>query len=103
MADNNMSGRVQEVLTKAAVDREFRTGLLTDPRTTLEKLAGQPLPESLRVKFIERDSDCDAMFVLPDPVAAEELTSEELEAVAGGLSGITIGDVTICWETEKTS
>ena len=100
MTDNNMSGRVQEVLTRAAVDREFRTGLLTDPRTTLEKLPGQPLPEGLRVKFIEKDSDCDAMFVLPDRVATDELTSEELEAVAGGLSGTTFGDITICWETE---
>lgn len=95
----NMSGRVQEVLAKAALDRDFRAGLLTDPRTTLEKMAGRPLPENLRVKFIEKDGDCDAMFVLPDPVVADELTPEELEAVAGGFD-ITVGDIHICWHTE---
>ena len=49
--------------------------------------------------FIEKDADCDAMFVLPDPVATDELTPEQLEAVAGGCSGegIQVGDVNICW------
>ena len=40
------------------------------------------------------------MFVLPDPVAANELTPEQLEAVAGGCAGdFSLGDITICWYT----
>ena len=39
------------------------------------------------------------MFVLPDPVATDELTPEQLEAVAGGCFDIEIGDIHICWET----
>ena len=86
----NVNERVQEVLSKSALDSEFRAGLLTDPRATLEKMAGEPLPDNLRVKFIEKDGDCDAMFVLPDPIAADELTSQELEAVAGGVGDLHI-------------
>ncbi|MXW34257.1 MAG: NHLP leader peptide family natural product precursor [Chloroflexi bacterium] len=99
MTSTNDQGRVQEVLARSAVDSEFRAGLLTDPRATLEKAAGRQMPENLRVKFIEKDSDCDAMYVLPDPVATDELTPEQLEAVAGGCFDIDIGDITICWET----
>lgn len=96
----NLNDRVQEVLSKAALDGEFRAGLLTDPRTTLEKMAGRPLPENIRVKFIEKDSDCDAMFVLPDPINQDELTNAELEAVAGGIWDWSFGDITICWKTD---
>lgn len=99
MTSTNDQGRVQEVLARSAVDSEFRAGLLTDPRATLEKAAGKQMPENLRVKFIEKDSDCDAMFVLPDPVATDQLTPEQLEAVAGGCINIDIGDIEICWET----
>lgn len=91
--------RVQEVLARSAVDGEFRAGLLTDPRNALEKATGKQLPENLRVKFIEKDTDCDAMFVLPDPVSPDELTPEQLESVAGGCISIEIGDITLCWES----
>ena len=99
MATTNDQGRVQEVLARSAVDNDFRTGLLTDPQATLEQSAGRQLPENLRVKFIEKDPDCDVMFVLPDPVPSDELTPEQLEAVAGGCFDIEIGDIHICWET----
>ena len=101
MASTTDHEKVQNVLARSAVDSEFRTGLLTDPRKTLEQAAGKQIPENLRVKFIEKDGDCDAMFVLPDPVAADELTPEQLEAVAGGCEGdFSIGDITICWYTD---
>ena len=80
MTSTTDQGRVQEVLARSAVDSEFRAGLLTDPRATLEKAAGRQMPENLRVKFVEKDSDCDAMFVLPDPVATDELTPEQLRS-----------------------
>ena len=90
--------KVQEVLARSAVDGDFRAGLLTDPRNTLEQAAGRQIPENLRIKFIEKDADCDAMFVLPDPVSTDELTPDQLEAVAGGFD-ISIGDITLCWES----
>lgn len=92
-------GRVQEVLARSAVDSEFRAGLLSDPRTTLEQAVGKELPANLRVKFIEKDADCDAMFVLPDPISSDELTPEQLEAVAGGCWDVEFSEIEICWQT----
>ena len=53
MANTTDNGKVQELLARSAVDSEFRTALLTDPRTALEQAAGKQIPENLRVKFIE--------------------------------------------------
>ena len=99
MTSDTDNGKVQELLARSAVDADFRTALLTDPRSALEQAGGRQVPENLRVKFIEKDADCDAMFVLPDPVRSDELTPEQLEAVAGGCGdgGIEVGDITICW------
>ena len=97
MTSTTDNGKVQELLARSAVDSDFRTALLTDPRTALEQAAGKQIPENLRVKFIEKDADCDAMYVLPDPMTGDELTPEQLEAVAGGCEGIEVGDVNICW------
>ncbi len=65
----------------------------------LRLFSGYSGPQRSQVVFIEKDPDCDVMFVLPDPVPSDELTPEQLEAVAGGCFDIEIGDIHICWET----
>ena len=85
MANDNMTARIEEVLARAATDGRFRKGLLKEPRKTLQTMSDYGLPETLRVKFIEKGTDCDALFVLPDPAPVDELSPEELEAVAGGV------------------
>ncbi len=85
MANNDMTARIDGVLARAAADIDFRRGLLADPRTTLRAMADYDLPDNLRVKFIEKGRDCDVLFVLPDPAPTDELSAEELEAVAGGI------------------
>ncbi len=95
MANDNVTTQIEEVLARAAVDDDFRKGLLTDPRTTLQAMADYVLLENLRVKFIEKSSDCDVLFVLPDPASAGELSAEELEAVAGG---IFVGGPATIWD-----
>ncbi len=86
---------LQKLLVKSATDQELRTGLLEEPRATLEKVTGRQLPPDFTIRFIEKAPEVSAMYVLPDPVPnEEELTPEELEAVAGGscwtLSSISI-------------
>jgi hypothetical protein len=83
---------LEAVKARAAVDPEFRQLLLEDPRQAVLDEVGVELPEDLTVKFVEKDAGVDLMAVLPDPIPeAEELTEDELEAVAGGAEG--------CWWT----
>ncbi len=100
MTRNSMRERVRDVLLKAATDRTFRTGLLTSPRPTLEQMLGEPLPEHLHLKFIEKDPAYDVLFVLPDPATADELSPTALEAVAGGRRHTVYIDTQDCWLSE---
>ena len=85
MAHQGFNGELQEILTKASVDHDFREGLLNEPRATLERTFGRSLPPNLRIKFVTKDPDCDVMFVLPDLLAGcDELSHDELDAVSGG-------------------
>lgn len=56
------------VLTRAAVDPEFRRRLLTKPHTAVEEATGVELPAELRIRFIEPPKDVDALIVLPHAV-----------------------------------
>ena len=76
---------LQKLLAQSATDQELRTGLLEEPRATVEKVTGKQLPPDFTIRFIEKTPEVDAMYVLPEPVPTEEeLTPDELEAVAGG-------------------
>jgi len=84
---------IHDVLTRAAIDGGYRKRLLTAPVTAISEVTGSPPPAHFKVKFIEKEPGVDAMFVLPDFVdAAGELSSEELEAVAGGDCWFTCGN-----------
>ena len=79
---------LEHILTRAAVDLEFRKALLVDPRKAILDGLGIRIPASFRVKFIERDKDVDALIVLPDLQRKDgELDDCDLEAVAGGGDG----------------
>jgi hypothetical protein len=74
---------LKALLERAATDWPFRLALLQDPARAILEATGTIV--SIRVKFIEKDSDVDLQIVLPDFVAAEpELSADELESVAGG-------------------
>jgi hypothetical protein len=76
---------LEQILTRASVDLEFRKALLNDPRQAILDGIGVRIPSSFRVKFIERAKDVDALIVLPDLESADgELDDDDLEAAAGG-------------------
>lgn len=79
---------LEQILTRAAVDLDFRKALLHEPRKAILDALGIRIPASFRVKFIERGKDVDALIVLPDLQRQDgELDDCDLEAVAGGGDG----------------
>ncbi len=95
---NPRNGHVmQEILTRAAVDEEFRAALKSDPHAALDA-QGCVLPPDFRIKFVEKDPDVDVLFVLPDSIDTNrELSPEDLDAVAGGDGFVPPNDLK-CWE-----
>jgi hypothetical protein len=73
------------ILSRAATDLAFRSGLLSDPRRTIEDAFAVVVPGGYRVRFIEKGPDLDALVVLPDARPAQaELTDSDLDSVRGG-------------------
>lgn len=76
---------LDQILTRAAVDLDFRNALLADPRKAILDGLGIRIPASFRVKFVEREKEIDALIVLPDLQRQDgELGDDDLDAVAGG-------------------
>jgi hypothetical protein len=86
----------EAVAVKAYADPAFRTALKSDAKAAIEGLIKTSLPAKVTVKIVE-DSDTVAHFVIP-PAASDELSEEQLSAVAGGLMDplINIGDQNLC-------
>ena len=73
-----------EVKKRAIVDPEFRTLAITNPAAAIEQVSDMPLPAGFKIQFID-NAGYNKTVVLPDPVqSVEELSEEELLAIAGG-------------------
>lgn len=73
------------IIAKAWKDETYKKELLTNSKATLEKEFGVQFPEELNVQVSE-ENPSSLYFVLPmSPAAiAQELSEEDLEAIAGG-------------------
>ena len=71
----------ERLITKAITDADFRRRLMSDPRETLERETGKPVPPDMEVTVLE-ETRRHAYIVLPPQQS--ELSQEELAAVAGG-------------------
>jgi hypothetical protein len=79
---------LEAILARAAYDRAFRVGLLASPKQAITAAFGVTIPEQFRIRFIEKDTDLDALVVLPEPgLPGGELTDSDLDTVHGGASG----------------
>lgn len=80
--------KMQELLARSSTDIDFRSKLLENPKEAIAEFTGQPVSDVVDVVFIENRGD--ATIVLPDFIDPEnELSEDELEAVAGGEIGAT--------------
>jgi hypothetical protein len=76
---------LHRIIARAARDVDFRERLLRDPRAAIREVTGVPVPDDLRIRFIEKDRDVDVMIVLPGLASEEgELTEEDVADVTGG-------------------
>jgi len=88
--------KVQETLIqlqeKATTDAAFREQLKTNPNAAIEAVAGIQIPSGFKINIVDAN-DADLTIALPK-TKSDELSDNDLEAVAGGKStGEIIGDV----------
>jgi|SRR5215212_890032 len=85
-----MEGRI---IQRSLEDEDFRRRLLEDPRAAVEEELGTRLPEGVQVQAVEETAET-IYLVLPSasPLGGdEELSDQDLEAVAGGAEPDTWG------------
>jgi hypothetical protein len=85
-----------EVARRSCIDSEFRQLALENPAAAIEQVSDKSLPDDVTIKFLD-NSGAVRYFPLPDPIPGlEELSEDELMAIAGGDSSVTItGSITV--------
>jgi len=87
-SDAELNNLVETVIRRATVDPEFRKLAVSDPTAALNKFADKPIG-ALKIKFVDMQGP-EKTIVLPAIVYKnDELSVEELEAVAGGVDTTT--------------
>lgn len=94
--DEEMARAVQEVLRRASVDEEYKKLAVSNGAEAIARVDPKPLPPGLVMKFVDNQGPL-KIIPLPAPTfQSEEISEEELEAVAGGVSvgiGVSVGCV----------
>lgn len=79
-----------QVVQRAWDDAEFKNQLLANPVETIEKLTGHKisLPEGQKLVVADQSDESTVFFTIPKKLDVNnlELTEEQLEMVAGGLT-----------------
>ena len=69
------------IVEKAAMDADFRDGLLADPKATISREFDVTIPDGLRIVVHENDADT---VHLPLPAKPAILKEGQLDQVSGG-------------------
>tara|TARA_B110000211_G_C13568729_1_gene331057 strand:+ start:173 stop:508 length:336 start_codon:yes stop_codon:yes gene_type:complete len=79
-----------QVVQKAWDDAEFKKQLMANPVATMEKLTGEKvnLPEGQKLTVVDQSDESTVYFNIPKRVEIDnlQLTEEQLEQVAGGIT-----------------
>ena len=71
------------IIERAANDPRFRAQLIADPRQGLASHLGVRMPDQLSIR-VDEEQPGEVVLVLPALSLPDELTDQELEAVAAG-------------------
>lgn len=78
-------GRDELLLRRALNDPDFRKELVESPGNSLSSLYGVTIPANADIRVFEETANSHYVVIPPDMTRmTEELTDEQLEAVAGG-------------------
>jgi len=92
MNNQEVNAAIREVLKRAVADPNFRQLAARDGKAAIAKVTSKPLPQGLTIQFVDNHGKTAKTVVIPDPVShPEQLTEEELEAVAGGCGASNCG------------
>ncbi len=86
MADQQKMTRNEleaKLVAHAWQDEAFKQELISNPRAAIERELGQKVSESTNFRVLE-EADNTFYLVLPKKPSMDELSEEQLEAVAGG-------------------
>lgn len=85
----------EQIIKKAQSDKEFKKALMDTPKGILAEI-GVQVSEKVEIKVVEESAK---VVYLVLPVNPDELTDEQLDAVAGGYSHKCIGGYSWPWCT----
>jgi hypothetical protein len=81
-----------KLVAQAWKDEAFKQELINNPKAVLEREIGQKIPENADIRVLEETANT-VYLVIPKKPTVDELSEEQLEAVAGGGSGIVPDEV----------
>lgn len=83
MKQKEQAKKMQQVISKALADEEFKRRLVADATAVLKE-EGVVIPQSVEVRAVE-DTETVIHIVIPSKPTAVELSDDELASVAGGI------------------
>ena len=75
----------KDVVLRARANPEFRQQLLADPKAAIHAAYGMEIPPDVEIRVRQ---ETPSLFYLVLPVESDELTDEQLAAVAGGVGSV---------------
>lgn len=88
---------ISQIFERSMTDADFRKLALTDPEKAIKAVGGDPLPNTVRLQFIDNSGATKTIpYVLPDPIPVDELSEVDLAHVAGGVLSDNNNVVTGC-------
>jgi len=83
--EDKINQTITDVKKKASEDESFRKLCMDNPNAAIKQISGMEVPDGVRINVIENDPGVDHTIILP--LSTTEMSSQELENIAGGRRG----------------